>query len=211
VKSARAIAGFTLIEILAVIVILGILTTVLITQLAGGRRAAEVEATRRLLARLEVAIDQYEREFGDFPPSSFAPDQVVSNDGTNVGGEALVVALWSNGWEAGGLLAGVADTLVNVDGDRSASPLTDFDSSGLFEIPDAWCNPVAYFHRREYARRDREYRTIDPSTGDELTSYPAAFKNAATGRYMRNMRYQLISAGLDGSFGTDDDVTTFER
>ena len=210
-RRSAATAGFTLIEILAVLVILGILTTVLITQLVGGREAADIEATRRLLARLEAAVDHYEREFGDFPPSIFDAELGVANDGTNTGAEALVVALWSKGWEAGGLLPDLAETLVNVDGDRSNGSLTDFGTRDLFEIADAWENPIAYLHRRDYEKKSHEYLSFDPSSGEELRTFVRAFKNPVTKRFVGATRYQLISAGPDGRFDTEDDVTTFDR
>lgn len=207
----RGRAGFTLIEILAVLVILGILVAVLATNLLTGREVAEVEAARRLLARVETAIDHFEREFGDYPPSSFTDEQGVSNDGLNVGVEALVVALWSRGWEAGGLLPDVADGLVNLDGDRSPTALTDFESRELFEIPDPWGNPLAYVHRRDYEARGRECLTRDPRTGEELHSFPVPLRQPATGRFLRATRYQLVSAGPDGLFDSEDDVTGFDR
>ncbi len=204
-------SAFTLIEILTVLVILAILTTLLVTNLLAGREVAEVEATRRLLARVEAAIDAFEREHGDFPPSSFTPEQGVSNDGANVGVEALVVALWSRGREAGGLLDDVADRLVNADGDRSSAQLTDFDSRQLLEIGDAWGNPLSYLHHADYERHDRAYVCRDPATGEEETSFPLALRQADTGRFLRATRYQLSSAGPDGRFDTEDDVSTLER
>lgn len=208
---SRPSSGFTLIEILAVLAILGILTVLLLTNATSARDAADVEATRQLLARIETAIDHYERERGDYPPSSFGSEQGVANDGTNTGVEALVVALWSDGWDAGGLLDDVADRLENGDDDRSPTVLSDFETRALLEIVDAWGNPIAYLHRRDYERRDRPYLTFDPSTGEELTTYPAAFQNSATGRFYRATSYQLVSAGPDGRFDTEDDVTTFRR
>lgn len=208
---AGARSAFTLIEILAVLVILAILSTLLVTNLVTGRELAEVEATRRLLARIEATLDHYEREFGDYPPSSFRPEQGVANEGANVGAEALVVALWSRGWEAGGLLDDVADALVNLDGDRSSEQLSDFGSRELFEIGDAWGNPVAYLHHQDYERRDRSYLTLDPATGEQLTSFQLALRQADTGRFARATRFQLCSAGPDGLFDTPDDVSPFER
>ena len=203
-------AGFTLIEILAVVLIVGILTTVLISQLGGARESARIQNTRRALAMLEAAIDSYANEFGDAPASSFTSEQGVGNDGTNVGVEALVVALWSRGWEAGEL-GDLADRLVNVDDDASARNLTDFETASLLEIPDDWGNPVAYIHRRDYETKGRTYVTLHPDTGERIVSIPTAYKNAATGRFYRHSSYQLVSAGSDGEFGTEDDITTFDR
>ena len=207
----RARSGFTLIEILSVILIIGILAAVLVTQLGGAEEAARVQSTVQRLAIVQGAVDAYETEFGDFPRSQFTAEEAVGNDGTNVGVEALVVALWSKGWEAGGLLPDEADELVNTDHDAAPTRLTDFPARGLFEISDGWGNPLAYLHRRDYGVTGRTYVTYDPETGGELLSEARAFKNATTGRFYRHNAYQLVSAGPDGRFGTDDDITTFER
>ena len=210
-STARRCGGFTLIEILAVILILGILATILITQLGGAEQAAREQTTAQKMAKIEAAIEHYAREFGGYPPSSFQGDQEVSNDGTNVGNEALVVTLWSKKWNAGGLLDDVVDQLVNVDEDSTTRQLTDFGNRALLEIPDDWGNPLAYIERTDYAVTGRPYVTYDGETGLELESAPSAFKNPATGLYYNAQRFQLISAGPDGEFGTEDDITTFDR
>jgi prepilin-type N-terminal cleavage/methylation domain-containing protein len=204
-------AGFTLIELLAVILILAILVTVLIVNLRDSEAAAKVEVARQELAKLEAAVKAYQNEFGAAPPSSFGPGQEVANDGLNVGIEALVVALWSRKYEAGGLLGDVRDQLENTDSDRSTKQLTDFETRELLEIVDPWGNPIAYLERADYAVTSRRYRTVETETGEELESVPLAFKNPATGQYYAAQGFQLISAGPDGVFATADDVTTFER
>jgi prepilin-type N-terminal cleavage/methylation domain-containing protein len=207
----NARAGFTLIEILAVILILGILATILLTQLGGAEEAVRVQTTAQRLAKVEAAIEHYAREFGGYPPSSFQGDQEVANDGTNVGCEALVVALWSRKWDAGGLLGEVVDALVNTDEDSSPKPQTDFGNRALLEIPDDWGNPIAYIERTDYGVTGRPYLTYDGETGVELESAPVAFKNSRTGLFYQAQKFQLVSAGPDGEFGTEDDITTFER
>ncbi|MFT5289292.1 MAG: prepilin-type N-terminal cleavage/methylation domain-containing protein [Planctomycetota bacterium] len=205
-------AGFTLIEMLAVILIIGILSAVLLTQLGGTSTAAKVQQTRQQLTLLGAAIENYEMDgHGEYPPSRFSDKSGVSNDGSNVGMEALVVALWSEGYEAGGLLDTEADRLQNTDGDSSSRGLTDFDSRGLFEIVDAWENPIAYFNRRDYDSGGGNYLTFDPVTGGELESVAKPLKNSTTGRFYNAGTFQMISAGPDGLFGTEDDVTSFNR
>jgi len=204
-------AGFTLIEMLTVILILGILAAVLVSQLAGTSDAAKRKIAQQQLELLEKAIEHYQNEFGSCPSSSFTPGQELTNDGTNVGVEALVVALWSKKYEAGGLLEDVRDRLVNTDGDSSSKSLTDFGNRELLEIPDPWDNPVAYIERADYGVVNREYLLYDGETGELQESTPAAFKNPRTDQYYRPQSFQLVSAGSDGKFGTEDDITTFER
>ena len=209
-RSART-AGFTLIELLAVMLILSILVAALLFNLRDAKGAAQVQSAQQLLAKLEAAVKSYQNDNGSAPSSSFQPGQEVGNDGTNVGNEALVVALWSKKYEAGGLLADVRDTLVNTDNDRAPKQLTDFDTRELLEIPDPWGNPIAYIERSDYGLTNRRYVTFEPESPDAAESVPLAFKNKTTGQYFSSQGFQLISAGPDGRFGTDDDITTFER
>jgi prepilin-type N-terminal cleavage/methylation domain-containing protein len=207
----RSRQGFTLIELLTVILIIGILASVLVLNLRDATETAEMESTRHRLAELKGAIDNYYNEQGGYPPSSFSSEQEVSNDGENVGIEALVVALWSRKFEAGGLLGSVRDELTNVDGDSSPKRLTDFETRELLEVADAWDNPIAYIERADYPQANRRYLTIDRETGEDVHTAPVAFKNPRTGQYYQPQSFQLISAGSDGRFGTEDDITTFDR
>ena len=92
----RRRAGFSLLELLAVIVIIGILISVLVTSLGGADDGARARLTRVQLEQLATIADVYEREFGDFPPSQL-PDQAGSVNAVNTGIEAFVAALWSRG------------------------------------------------------------------------------------------------------------------
>lgn len=204
-------AGFTLLEILAVILIIGILSAVLITQLGGAEDAAGAVNTRSFLATLQEIIAEYERgeAGGDFPPSTFTAEQGVPNDGTNVGVEALVVALYSNKYNGGG--HELEDHLMNTDGDLSGRSITDFGNRKLNEFVDYWKNPIAYIHRRDYGADDRPYLVYDRDLAQEVRDFPQAYKNPTTGQYYRHTKFQLISAGADGRFNTGDDITNFDR
>ena len=200
-------AGFTLFELLAVILIVGILAGILVINIGEASDATDARQTEIRMAQIEAVLNQYEGEFGEYPPSSFTVEQGVANDGENVGIEALVVALWSNNWEAGGNFE--PEDLENTDGDSSAKTLGDLGRN-LFEITDMWGNPLAYIHRSDYGADNRAYVTITED-GTEARSVPRAFKDPRTDRYFRRNKFQLISAGQDGLFDTDDDITTFDR
>jgi prepilin-type N-terminal cleavage/methylation domain-containing protein len=199
--------GFTLIELLAVIVILSILMAFLVVNLGGAIDAADESFTRTRIAQLEAAIKEYENEHGDFPSSAFSPEHSPLPNQLNQGAEALVLALWSPSWQGGGLSE---DWLVNTDGDRSSKKLASFPVADLFEIGDQWGNPMAYFHNRDYGRADT-YAVLDPQSGEELEAQALAQKSSKTERYHNPRGVQLISAGMDGEFGTADDISNFER
>ncbi|MEM7306033.1 MAG: type II secretion system protein [Planctomycetota bacterium] len=211
-KPARRVlrrAGFTLLELLAVILIIAVLATVLITQLGGAEDAANAVSTKNFLQTLEVIIAEYEQENGAYPPSSFSSEQGVPNDGDNVGVEALVVALFSKGWEAGGHDID-DDRFGNTDGDLSSRSLTDFGNRKLLEFVDHWGNPIVYMHRVDYGNSSRVYTTVS-ADGEVLREFPKAYKDPVKGRYYKHSRFQLISAGADGLFNTEDDLCNFEH
>jgi len=203
---ARA-AGFTLIELLAVIVILGILMVVLLPRLTGMAERAEAKVTGAFLQTVSSAIGEYEGRFGDYPPSRFDEKWGTVPNTTNLGGEALVISLWSLDW--GGTTL-PEDRFVNTDKDALQKSVTRFPTNALNELKDEWGNPIAYFHRRDYGRTDM-YVATETESGEEREMQVKAFMNPVTKTYYESNKFQLISAGQDGIFGTDDDITNFRR
>lgn len=198
-------AGFTLIEMIAVLAILAILAAVLVTQIGSAQEAVEVKLTRTQLQQIGLAVSDFEVDEGDFPHSSFGDEVGAAPNALNVGVERLVVALWSDGHDGHGLSA---DELENVDGDTSAKSLTSFGTRDLFELVDAWGNPIAYFHHGDYGRVD-VYQTFDAVTGERLETEVTALRNPKLQRFYHHRGFQLLSAGPDGAFGTEDDLANF--
>lgn len=201
---ARA-SGFTLIEVLAVIVILGILMIVLLPQLMGVQDKAKIKMTRAWINQLQTAIGQYEDHYGDYPPSQFLEKWGTAPNTTNLGGETLVLSMWSPDWSGSSLSE---DKFVNTDNDETKRALTKFPKTSLFEIKDEWDNPIAYFHHRDYGREDT-YITKSDAAGEGAESRVKAQMNPTTKTYYNSTKFQLISAGPDGEFGTEDDIGNF--
>jgi len=205
-SSSPGRAGFTLLELLGVIVILGILIAFLMPILSNAQKSAKVTSTQIFLQELSAAITEYENEKGDFPASSWKEEWGTPPNLTNIGAEALVIQLYGTKWET--RLA--QDQLCNTDADESKKALARFQKAALFEIEDAWKNPIAYLHRRDYGQA-QAYSMTDGAGVPTGESTFHARMDSQTGGYWNPKGFQLVSAGPDGEFGTDDDIPAWKE
>ncbi len=202
-RDQRERAGFTLIEMLAVLLILAILTAVLVPRLLGAGDTAKLQITRTKITSIESAItNEYQSHFGDFPPSTWPDSFGAAPNATNVGAEVLVQSLWSNSYGGTSLKD---DTFCNLDEDDLKKPVSRLPTTALLELKDAWDNPIAYIHRRDYEKQ-HPYVTHDGDTGEVIESNVTGQRNAQTKAFHSMNKFQLISAGRDGRFGTEDDI-----
>lgn len=65
----RARGGFTLIEVLLVVVIIGILAAIVVPRLGGRTKEAQIAAAKASIDGISLAIDQYEVDNGFYPSS----------------------------------------------------------------------------------------------------------------------------------------------
>jgi len=66
--AANSFAGFTLVEILIVIVIIGLLAGMTTTVIVGARRSVNNSVITAQMSQLSIALDEYKNKFGEYPP-----------------------------------------------------------------------------------------------------------------------------------------------
>lgn len=207
-RGATPRAGFTLIEILAVVLIIAVLAAALVPSLLGASESVGISSTRTLIGQISSEIEAYENEAGDYPPSAFPGSLDPKPSETNMGAEMLLIALMP---ADGSYRAATSyeDHLGNTDGDATKTPLARFKTGDAFELHDHWGNPIAYFHRRDY-ESSCDYRAYVDLEGEWVEQSVRGVQNPKTGEPYRPDTFQLISAGPDGVFGSEDDVANFE-
>jgi prepilin-type N-terminal cleavage/methylation domain-containing protein len=207
-RNERGEAGFTLIEILAVIAILGLLMAIASVGYGKYRQRGNMAATRARIESLQLMIQKYDGKYGGPPYDTLARYKVQTSNAVNEGIEALYVGLHQKDFADGGTID--ESLLCNTDEDTTATAyhrIAGF-SNQLFEVKDAWGNPIAYFHFSNYGKK-QTYRMSPDAAPDtaNLDQDVSAKQSSMTGVYVNPDSYQLISAGPDFIFGTDDDVT----
>ncbi|HKS16373.1 MAG TPA: prepilin-type N-terminal cleavage/methylation domain-containing protein [Planctomycetota bacterium] len=200
-------AGFTLIEMLVVIVILGILMSLAIVGVTTALKSARVSKTEALIEGLVAACEQYKgRGWADYPPTTMAEFKITMPNEINNGIESLTACLASR-TKGDPLLTIRDDQFLNVDNDSTSKNITNwyFGDYQLREISDGFGYALCYMHWKDYDKPSPTTRRIRV----DATSPEAAFdpsRSPATKTYLRPNRFQILSVGPDGKPGTQDDV-----
>ena len=210
--------GFTLIELIVVMAIIAALAGIGMVAIPAMKRSADRKTTEAVLMQIAAAIEAYAADpsNGDFPPTSLDSDTMpgvgTRRNDTNMGIESLMICLRRPGAANRFEVEDVPwpDAELNYDDDKTQVGLTDLgrQDRDLWELVDKWGTPVAYFHHRDYDRV--EVRNLGRIRGEVNTIKAKPWKDAR-GRWYRRNGFQIISAGPDGEFNTDDDVTNFQR
>jgi len=207
--------GFTLIELLVVIGILGLLAAAFLPDLIGGRDTANITETGLRQQFLVNGINAYKSANGTVPPDDLrdplAKLTVKPDNGSNMGIESLVFFLSQKG--SGGIdLSEHEAWLDNTDADDHGTAMPRLGRTTRMEVVDAWGTPMAYFSSvSQVAGFDKVQKVMLPGEvgGGEVVD-AKAWKRA-DGGFLGAGKYQIVSAGKDRVFNTDDDVTWPER
>jgi prepilin-type N-terminal cleavage/methylation domain-containing protein len=205
-RRIRSQKGFTLIELLIVISIIGLLAAVLLPNILGTTEAANDTTTAGYMLQLQTGCQAFSNEHGYFPPDDLRDPEgpakqtwKLPDNGTNTGIESLVCFL-SLQKRGGADLSGIADALCNTDKDDHGVEQPLLHQRGRVEVADAWGTPLAYFNK---AGMEKTQQVMPP----EQDAQPAKAKRRADGSYFGAGKYQLLSAGRDRTFGTEDDLS----
>lgn len=200
-------AGFTLIELLIVIGILGLLATVLLPRVLSASQQGNEAETRARIVFLSQAADAFERKVqgGYYPPDDGQDPEGKLDfkaDRVNLGIESLVAFLARQRLGRDNIVDHET-WFANTDSDKNPSVLPGLDRTDKVEVVDAWGMPLAYFVSANdgYARK----QVIRGPGGSDVDA--SAMRNPRTGKFMAPGKYQILSAGQDGLFNTEDDLT----
>jgi prepilin-type N-terminal cleavage/methylation domain-containing protein len=199
--------GFTLLELLIVIVIISILSSILLYGIHAAIVAARESSSEGMVKAMSGALGSYKSQYGAFPPTSLDRFRVRLPNETNNGIEALVACVSTK--NKGGPFYQPPDENLysNADKDKADRNVTNwfFGDNELREISDNFGNCLFYIHHVDYESPKKEHLAYLPYEGAKKSA-GKVFQSKKTKTYSNPGKYQLISPGRDEKFGTPDDI-----
>jgi prepilin-type N-terminal cleavage/methylation domain-containing protein len=213
---ARLRAGFSFIEILVVMGIIAVLVGLGVGIYTIVIKKAPITKTNALLSKMRSNIELWKGRYRAYPPSTIAKLPLVLGTGLKVGKptpsnvvnegiEAVHVAMLVPGF---GHNPDIDSDRVNTDEDALDKPMQTGQDPALWEIKDAWGNPLVYFTDADYGEAEKNPPTYLTGTGDERTPKPW---KAESGSFAQANGVQLFSLGPDGEPNTDDDLKAWSN
>jgi prepilin-type N-terminal cleavage/methylation domain-containing protein len=141
----RISSGFTLIEMLVVLAIISILGSLIIAAVSKAKTTSQVAQTQTYLTLITSALNKYETDWSDYPPSDGDPNGIK-------GSEALWKALRTEKKEGPYI-------------EEKDIKLVDSDRNGEMEVADVWLQPILYWHHRDYDNTEPNKRNFRMLSG----------------------------------------------
>lgn len=201
----------TLMELMVVVLIIGILSTIATGVYTGKTHEARIAAAHALIHNLEVAITRYELDTGSLPPSGtgLLPLEPITSgtatlnreNGSGYLHEALLHSVSGSAMTpASSLWKG---PYINLQVDQIQPKPGDAPTPGMINIVDPWGNPILYFASSEYGVSSGNYwggtKMFAAPTAGGHPNLPAPNPYAASEIYYNPKTFQLISYGPDGT------------
>jgi prepilin-type N-terminal cleavage/methylation domain-containing protein len=234
-------SGFTLVELLVVIMIIAMLAGLVVPAVMRSQSAARNARIKAEIDMLHMAIMNYKSEYGSFPPCS---DDLSASTGlatrhlqrlfprcstayaqltTTMSGKTPAqinptnsLSFWLSGYTSD-------PTLPLTSGSRKK--LFDFDTSRLNSSTGAYWptgkrgSPYIYIDSGNYLTYPyvtsglslacaQRVPTTPPSASD-ASAFATASGSATSPAFANADTFQILCAGSDETFGTDDDLSNF--
>ena len=214
------VAGFSFIEILVVMGIIAVLVGIGIGVYVIAFRKTPIFKTQALVASLSTQIAQWHSQYRAYPPGDLTRVTLATGlpikvaklpNTTNMGIESVYQCLSLPGVN-NGLTISESDAS-NYDGDALDKAVASNGNATLYEIRDAWGNPLVYFEDRDYVQAEKDPPTYINGSGPGSEEpgdavHPKPWR-LATGGFAQPGRFQLFSMGEDGIPNTDDDIKSW--
>jgi len=224
-SAARAPGGFTLVELLVVIIIIAILAAIAVPAVMRATATAQNARIKSEIDMLHMAIQQYKNEYGSYPPCADVPSGAILKHVSRIFPRMPVanmnvslptamqpntaIYLWLSGYNTDdptNPFVGAAKKMFDFDTSRVAS--------NQFYAPSKPNSPYIYIDSAHYPVYDSTASSPAGPFGGIYYSHHTATKavpNFVTTSqpYANPDSFQILSAGRDEKFGTDDDMSNF--
>lgn len=206
--------GFTLVELLVVMSIIAVLAGLSVVGMRSVFERSHVGSVEHDISLFRTAIESFNQEMRDYPPTDLSSLGIVGGNRTNLGCEALFACLQTRK-KNGPFLADLDDSRwSNTDDDalsdaalEKVKKVLDWvrDGKFLLEYTDYWGNPFIYIHNADYGRK------FTYVLAEGTTVEVEAAKSEATGGYAAPTSFQLWSVGPNGENenGGGDDIVSW--
>ncbi|MDB4475500.1 prepilin-type N-terminal cleavage/methylation domain-containing protein [Pirellulales bacterium] len=192
-------SGFTLVELLVVITIIGVLAALITPAVFQARRSGQISAIKAEIDLLHMAMMHYKNEYGSFPPctglaAARSHVQRLFPRVSSINAEVPATSVPTPQTALHDWLQGYSK---NPTAPRTSTPLVK-----LFEFDQSRVTTANQFHPRE--------KTGSPYVYIDSANYStASFGTCDAEPGFNSDTFQILCAGLDETWGTDDDLSNF--